>query len=171
MDAFEKVIAILLAVILMYIVPLNFNMQQMDTMSQSYVTKKTNEFVEAVRNNGYISISMYRDFAKELSNTNVLYDISLTHEHVSYEPVFDDVTGIYTNEIAVVNYDTYEEDIMEALGNEGYYYMSEGDYFSIVLYNRTPTMAGRLQQMLNRGTAPDKQILVTDGGRIRDENY
>lgn len=169
--AFEKVIAILLAALLMFIHPLFFIVQQIDMMSQSLVTKKTNEFVEAVRNNGYISTSMYREFAQELSDTGVLYDISMVHEHGSYEPVFDDVTGSYTNEIVVLYYDTFEEDIMEALGNDGYYYMSEGDYFSVALYNKTPTLAGKMYQMVFKNAAPEKQILVTDGGRIRDENY
>ena len=172
MDAFEKVVAIITMVLLMYIVPLFFIMQHTDSIIQSYVTKKTDEFVEVVRNNGYMSETMYRNYMKQLSSTNLVYDIQMIHEHCTYEPVFDEITNTFKNEIVPVYYKTYQEDILEELeSDKSTYYFSEGDYFSITLYNKTITLSGMMQRMLFGTTVSEKQIFVTDGGRIRDENY
>jgi Zn finger protein HypA/HybF involved in hydrogenase expression len=105
MKTFEHIVDIIAALILLFLFPLLFFGQKQDALTQSYVKSEVTEFVDDVRGKGYISKDMYDHFNYELSESGVVYDISMEHKHLNCEPeyrfrtvdeIIDDQNGSYT---------------------------------------------------------------------------
>lgn len=171
MNIASKYIAIILAVILMFFVPLNSMAQREDEIVQAYVTQETVRFTDAIKNNGYLTGDMYLSFTQNLSKTDNIYEIDLTYEHRVINPVYSE-DGVFQDKTATNYENTYSEDIKKALfQEEGIYYFQQGDYISVSVKNREKTLSAKLKELLYRIDMPDTQIYATYGGEIRDENY
>lgn len=92
MNSYIKVFAILLAVLLLYIYPIYTAFQQQDDISELVVLRATTAFVDAVRDKGYISPTMYTDFRQTIEATGLDFDVQMEHESKKYVPVYDDPT-------------------------------------------------------------------------------
>lgn len=169
-NSFSEVMMVIIACIIFFIYPIYSTAQKQDSILQSYVTNETTEFVDRIRTNGYISSDMYSVFEKKILQTNNSYEIKITHQHQIINPVYKE-NGIFTNNVKVSYTNTYEKEILNTLFNgSGSYRFSQGDYICIEIYNRNPTLAAKLQQVFY-GITGNKQIAVTYGGLIRDENF
>ncbi len=172
MNALEKVVGILLAVLLLFVVPMNYLAQKQDAITQSYVTAETTKFVDAIRNNGYLTADMYNEYLRKIDSTNNLYTIKMEHVHQVINPLYDEASGSFQDVTSTNYYNTYQEDILKELfEGSGTYHFSQGDYISVKVVNRNKTYAARLQQKIYAHEMTDIQIYVTYGGMIRDENY
>lgn len=169
MDSFSKIIAIFLAVILLFISPLLYMAQKQDSISQLYVLSETSKFIDSIKNSGYVSQNMYEDFIKKIDSTGNLYEIELTHCHKRVEPLVDINTNDILQDFSVFYYNTYEDEIFEAFDMGRDYYFNRGDYISIHVINSNKTMAVSLLENLLSRDIEDTQIIVTYGGMIRDE--
>lgn len=170
MNAFDKIICILLACILMFLFPTFYLAQKQDAINQVYVENKTVEFVNDIKNHGYITENMYNRYIERLGDTGNLYKIELVHSHTVVNPQYDESTGNFLDDYYTYEECAYQDDILKDLYEEsGTYYLRQGDYISIRVYNRTETFAGRMLRLI--GVTQKTQILVTYGGIIRDENY
>ncbi len=92
-DSLSKIFALVLAVLLLFIYPTKNEFERLDETSRIYVLTETSKFVDSVRNLGYITPVMYKEFASRLSSTNNLYEIKLEHRKKRYDPVYDDPTA------------------------------------------------------------------------------
>lgn len=54
-DSLSKIVAIVLAVLLMFIIPIKSEFERLDDISRIYVLNETTKFVDRVRNLGYIT--------------------------------------------------------------------------------------------------------------------
>jgi len=169
MNAFSKMIAILLSVILLFIAPLLYMAQKQDVISQSYISNETTKFIDSVKNSGYISLEMYLDYIKKIDATNNLYNIEIVHSHKVVEPIYDENTGDFLEDYYTYYYSTYQDEILETLDQGRDYNFSKDDLISITVKNRTKTIATRLMEIIYSSDIPDEQILVTYGGIIRDD--
>lgn len=61
-DIFSKVIALILAVVLLYIFPVESLLTRQDEITKVFVLNETAKFVDSVRNLGYITPLMYNQF-------------------------------------------------------------------------------------------------------------
>lgn len=179
-DIFSKVTALILAVMLLYIFPVENLLSRQDEITKVFVLNETAKFVDSVRNLGYITPLMYNQFLRVLSSTGNEYDVLMEHRHLSIDPVYTDPIDkmsfqhdFNTNEKAY-----YIEEILACLfppaaapPEDRYYYMSKGDYFSVYVYNKNKTAAAKVQQMLIMAELPVKRIVVKYGGMVRDEAY
>ena len=102
-DSLSKIIALFLAVLLLFIYPTKNEFERLDETSRVYVLTETAKFVDSVRNLGYITPLMYEEFANRLASTNNLYEIKMEHRKKRYDPVYEDPT-------AGVPIDTEDED-------------------------------------------------------------
>ena len=84
MNAVEKVVAILLAAVLLFICPIQIVAQKQDVVMQQYVTMETSYFIDSVRNLGYLSRQMYEEYKKKIDIGGTLYNVELTHYHMVY---------------------------------------------------------------------------------------
>jgi len=177
-DIFSKVIALILAVILLYIFPVENLLTRQDDITKVFVLNETSKFVDSARNLGYITPLMYNQFLHVLSSTGNEYNVLMEHRHVSIDPVYiDPVDNTSFQHDFNTNYKTYyTEQILDCLfpattapPEDRYYYMSKGDYFSVYVYNKNRTAAAKVQQMIIMAELPAKRIVVNYGGMVRDE--
>lgn len=169
MNSFSKIIAFLLAVIIMFIGPLLYMAQKQDAISQNYISKETSQFVDSIKNTGFISREMYQAFITKIDLTNNLYNIEIVHSHKIVEPLYDENTGIFLKNYRIYYRNTYQDEILDTFDQGKEYYFDRGDYISATVVNRTKTLAVKLMELLYRTDIPDEQILVSYGGMIRDE--
>lgn len=184
MNAFAKIISILIAVVLLFLCPIQYVAQKQDILIQQYVTTETSYFIDSVRNLGYITKQMYEEYIRRIELGNNLYDIELTHYHVVYykeegEQVDSDYgeTIVYQGE----QEDTYRRymcyytpDILEALYDEksGYIYkLNQEDYLTIKVKQRNKTFGKRLQELFLGVDFSDGNYVTVYGGLVRDEAY
>jgi hypothetical protein len=169
MNSFSKIIAFILAAIVMFLGPLLYMAQKQDSISQSYVSNETTQLVDSIKNTGYLSHDMYQNYINKIDNTNNLFKIEIVHSHKVVEPLYDDNTGTFLNDFDTYYTNTYQDEILDAFDQGEDYYFLQGDYISVTVVNRTKTLATKLMELFYRADIPDEQILVTYGGMIRDE--
>ncbi|MGB8455268.1 MAG: hypothetical protein WCD89_23420 [Anaerocolumna sp.] len=169
MNSFSKIVAFILVAIIMFLGPLLYMAQKQDSINQSYISNETTRFVDSIKNTGLMSREMYMDFIRKIDHTNNLYKIEIIHSHKVVEPEYDENAGVFLNDYFTYYTNTYQDEIVSAFDQGEDYNFSQGDYISITVVNRTRTLATKLMELFYRADIPEKQILVTYGGRIRDE--
>lgn len=169
MNSLDKIISIILIVLLMYILPVLYNAQKQDTITQSYVSNETTELVTNIKNKGYITVEMYQKFINKIDKTNNLYNVEIIHSHKLIEPLYDIETNVFLGDYTTRYYNTYQDEIMSSFDTDGIYYFKQGDFISVKIVNRNKTLATKLMEFMYSSSIPKEQIFVTYGGMIRDE--
>lgn len=164
MDIFGKMAAIIICVLLLFFWPLLYMAQKQEMIIETYVLSKTASFVENVKSTGCITKNVYKEWLRHLDQTGCLYDIKMER----MEPVFYQEDHI--EEYKEHKKSTFEDDILEAVyGEEEVYQMRQGDYFSVSIVNRTPTLAAKLMNMIYYKGSITGSVSVSLGGAVRDE--
>lgn len=144
-DAFSKITAILLCVIMMFIIPVYYMQEEAKRLSQTYVLQIITAFVDGVRNTGVIGSDDYNRMEAELHAAGEGYSATLTHSSHEYEEDNKDIKyfseEFYTQQI---------EDVLSA-GSE--YHLSKYDYLKAVVKNS------------------DGDVIAWYGGSVRYEAY
>ena len=86
-DTLQRFFAILVAVVIFFLLPLYIAFEKKDDISYSLALKITSNFVNDVKNKGYITRDMYNDFISDLAVTGNSYDIKMEHVAKKYYPV------------------------------------------------------------------------------------
>ena len=84
----QKIIDIIIAVLLMFLIPVTYFNIKKDNLIQVNTDRLTTEFVSQVSANGSINRDMYEKYSSDLSATNKLYQVDLTHEQTAFEPEY-----------------------------------------------------------------------------------
>ena len=127
-DAFSKIFAIMLAVVMMYIVPVFYMREESDRLKQTYVLETVISFVDSVRNTGILGQDNYNRLVDELRGLKDIYTIELTHCTHS----LDDVDG----ESYYFADEYYNSQIFEYFENGEDYLMAKADYLKVVVKNQ-----------------------------------
>lgn len=77
MDSLGRFIAIIVAILLVLLFPLQYIAQGQRESMDGIVTTYTTEFTNVARSQGYISLEMYEQFVNKLDQTKELYDVSI----------------------------------------------------------------------------------------------
>lgn len=164
MEAFSKIVAIFVAVILLFFAPLIYTAQKQDLILQTYVLSVTTAFVDTVKSTGKITKNLYNNFISQLDQTGNLYTIHLERSKKVFYPG-------EANDSYFVSYESsFEPDILTEIYEEsGVYHFNQGDYFSVQVYNRNQTFGQRLQGLLIGEAKKEPVIQVSLGGAVRDE--
>jgi hypothetical protein len=179
-DTISKIIALIISFMLFFIFPIENMLTRQDDIAKVVVLNETCEFVDSVRNLGYITPIMYKQYCQALSMTGNVYKVSMEHKHTTIDPVYlDPVDKTSFQHDYNKNYDiTYTKDILSTLlpdslshSGDNYYFLSKGDIFSVQVINTNKTAATKVQQMLLMSDLPVNRIVVTYGGMVRDEDY
>lgn len=115
-SALQKIIAAVVGVMIMFIIPVYIAFEKADDISYSLAVKLTQNFVDNVKNKGYISPEMYSDFVSGLYATNNTYDVEIEHVKKRYDPALyvyervEDVSGEVSKGklIRVLDYSRYQ---------------------------------------------------------------
>lgn len=180
MNSLIKIFAVLSAVLLLYLYPLSAAFDQQDDISELVALRATTAFVDAVRDKGGITPTMYNDFMTALAATGNSFDVQMEHDSKKYVPVYDDPTrpetfkGNYE-----VQYDAFfNSQILPVLFPDNRaakddpsrrYRMRAGDSFSVIVRNTNRTAGTLLFDFLNNTISPNEKIVIPYGGVVRNE--
>ncbi len=169
-DIFGRIVSLTIAVFSALSIILLTMTSIMDNIAQDVVDLRTNQFVDSVRTNGYMSQEMYLAYVNQLQATGNLYDIEMTHEHLTFVPVYSD-DGVFLNDYQTAYENTYEADIMEEIMADGMYEFSKGDYFYVKVSSKNVTIGGRVRSLLIGVLSKAGTITTYYGGVIRNEFF
>ncbi|MCP1161199.1 hypothetical protein [Bacillus infantis] len=179
----SKVFAVILAVLLLFFVPVYQSYQKQDDLAYQVAYQAVTNFVDNVRTKGYITPQMYEDFQRDLSvGSTILYKTEIVHEKKVYSPVYTDPTdpSTFTNEYQVDYDEFYWDQISPFLFDENsstpkkdrMYKLSAGDFFTVEIENMTKTKSTMLFDFLTGGLGGnDIVISIPYGGMVLNEDY
>ena len=144
---------ITVAVILIIFIPVIWINSKYSAVAVDLAKKTTEEFVDKITKNGYITQDDYVKFVSDLNKTGNVYDIELIHTQQKYEPDIErDANGVpvldgsgnpipIPGEVVVYTDKTYTDGIVDFWQNgklqnsnsSPIYFMEVGDGFAVQL--------------------------------------
>ena len=162
-DTFITVIAILLAVVLLVVVPLQVTSQRVDTMSKLDVDTLTSDFVEQIRTTGSLTKDDYYNFKQKLTSTGNTYDVNMEFKILDENPG-KKTTQVTRDKIGEnVYYSVYTAQVEKTLEdekNDGKYSLKEGDLVSVTVRNSSRTLSQTLKNIYYNVTGADIHIIA-----------
>ena len=183
MNAVSKIVAILLAIVVMIYLPTYQTFKKEEDLAYLRAYQAVTDFVDNVRMKGYITPAMYEDFQRELHlGSPVLYKVEMTHKHKVYTPVYTDPANInsFTGKYEVQYDEFYQDQILDYLfknpasANEKWMYkLEKDDFFQVVIENKNKFKSTMLFDFLtfNAGEENTTVIYVPYGGMVLNEDY
>ncbi len=138
-DSLSIVFAVMVALVIMFIVPLMDTWELQDNLSYVVTYAAVTDFVDTVRNTGYISMDNYQAFTNRLSSTGNRFSISMEHRAFSTVIASDMMTNI--NKYASAYLNTYTNQILDKLHSGQIYKLDMYDYFYVTVKNTNKTQA------------------------------
>lgn len=174
MDAFGKLVGIVLFVAFLFIIPVTKYTQHNDSIMNNFVASETNKFVSTVRNTGVITADQYNEFIEVLDSTNHVYNVEITHSSLIVNPEYTTSVaagGSTTNLTSEYYVNVYESTILKSLYEtpEAEYIMSKGDYISVKVSNKSKTLGTKMLELVFGHSINTPQIVAIYGGVIKDE--
>lgn len=154
-DSLIVVFSMILAVILMFVFPIMDTWERQDDISYMSVYANVVEFVDSVRNLGYITPTMYSQFLQSINATGNRYEVTLEHRKRIYQ--IDGYMNVYTTTI---------EEVLNS-GND-YTDMEAGDYFYVSVKNTNKTQSTLMKEVIFASRQETFKIGVPYGGMVRN---
>ena len=148
-DTLMTVVAIFLAVILMFLFPMLSVSERADDISQLAVQTAVSDFVDNSRSIGKITIENYENLLSALNATGNSYDVEMEvkvlDENVGKKSAWTNGEVIGEN----VYYSVYTSQILDTLvgNNPTDYLMKEGDIFACTAKNTNTTISQTLRSV------------------------
>ena len=154
----STIIAIIIAGILVFIIPLVTLTERSDNVTQENVKLIVEEFVTEIKNTGKLTRAMYQEFVNELDATgNNSYNIEMEIKHLDENPGKKTAQTNYTKIGENVYYSEFYTQILKQIGikvdneepsNEDTLLLKEGDIVYITVTNTNSTAAQTLKSSL-----------------------
>lgn len=146
-DSLITIVAIFLAVILMFIFPLMSIADRNDDIAETTVQAAVTEFVDSAKSTGKITIGEYSNFISKIEATGNTYDVEIEvkvlDENVGKKSAWTNGTVIGEN----IYYSVYTSQILNYINDSdagegsGVYTMKEGDIISVSAKNKNTTLS------------------------------
>lgn len=167
-DTLISVIAIALAVILMFVFPLMTMSDRSDDVAQLTVEVATTEFVDKIRTAGKITPDEYSKFKENIGSTGNTYNIEMEIK------IQDENPGKRTTEVSGkigenAYYSVYTSQIEKVLYAEkdNIYKLKEGDIISVSVNNTNQTLSQQLKNFFYTVIGKDTYtIAASHGGKV-----
>lgn len=177
-DNISVLLATIVFVILIVLFPIYNVATRQDSISSNIVTELTTEFVDSVRNKGYLAEEDYNNYLDELAKTGNMYDVELeAHKKKIVKDKGDLYTEAYEKDFTKDILETLEkeatnveENASEAIVLANCYQFNEGDRFYVRVKNTNMTQAQVLLFNIFRGV-DENRILVNYGGEVFTEEW
>ena len=156
-DSLSIIFAIIVSLLLMFLFPMIDTWEMQDNLSYTVAYSAVTDFVDTVRNTGFITEDAYNTFASKLEATGNTFSITMEHRE------FNEDLNAYLN--------TYTNEILDAI-EDGVYKLDKYDYFYVTIKNTNRTQSTILSDFLSGGAADNFKIGVSYGGivwSVRDE--
>jgi hypothetical protein len=167
-DILGRIFVIFLAVLLMFIYPLLDTWERQDDLSYMTVYSSVVEFVDSVRNTGFMTPEMLESLRYTLAATGNSYNIELERRSIMYVPSVSGIPEVvYKYEFTSQIQDALDQ-ITASQGSNGKYLFNKGDYFYVSVRNTNKTQSTIMKQFLYATNMPALKIGVPYGGLIRN---
>lgn len=173
----STVVALFVAAILLFIVPLMTLTERVDNVVEEKVKLIVDEFVTEVQNTGKLTRSMYQNLQNDLDSTGNTYDIQIEIQYLDENPGKKTVQANYTKIGENVYYSEYTTQILKKIGikvdnnpvDENYktIILKKGDFVYVSIKNDNSTAAQTLKSsFLNFSNAGEHKISADSSGMI-----
>lgn len=152
MESLGRMVAILLAVILLFLFPLRYDAMLQKETVESYVNQEMEYFFHQLSIKHYVDLSMYEEFKQHLNATGDLYTVTLE----SYVPT---VHNEFSN-----SYYEYEN-IIELLKKDSKVVFDAEDYLILTLRKDSESFYDRLTNLFLPMFA--SKVEITIGGSMQ----
>ena len=165
-DSLMTVVAVFIAVILMFLFPMLSVSERTDDISQLAVDTAVTSFVDNAASIGMITADDYDKLIQELNATGNTYDISLEVK------VLDENIGkktAWTNSEVIgenVYYSVYTAQINDKIINGNAYLMKEGDILSCEAKNTNETLSQTLRSVFYSISSNDAAQVAAQHSRM-----
>lgn len=181
-NSISKILAALLAVLLLYVYPAVEAAGKQDDLSRLAAYNTVTKFVDAVRTKGYITPTMYEQFQIELARTGNTYTIELEHMHKKYVPEYTDPMNedTFSGKFEAVWDGYYNDQVLNVLFPDSeldkhdparVYKLTAGDFFHVTCANTNRTPADIFMEWLQIDTSEGSSIFANYGGMVINEDY
>ena len=151
-DTLSILFAVIVSIIIMFIFPLLDTWELQDNLSYATTYATVVDFVDTVRNVGYISSDVYNAFSTRLGMTGNTF--SITMEHRKFLEDIGDYMNVYTNEIE------------HTLNTDGIYKLDKYDYFYVTVKNTNKTQATIIREFIYANQEESFKIGTAYGGIV-----
>lgn len=167
-DNIQIVVVAIIAIVIMFIFPVYVAYEKLDDITYALTLKYTMNFVDEVKEKGYISQEMYKDYLVALRSTGNSYDIQMEHGYERFDYVQENSSNNYTKTTEIFS----QNNIVEKLSTTGYYVMNKGDNFNVVIRNNNVTPATVIFNIITLNAAVKiERIYVNYGGAIKSTKW
>jgi len=170
-DTTISIIAIFIAAIVMFIVPLIFISDRSDDIAQLTAQTATANFVDDVIKSGKITMDDYNDFKNLLVTTGNAYEIDMELQVLDHNTAKVQEIGkntyysVFTNQIEEKLIDSDKSDD-GVLNDTGLLLLKEGDGISVTVRNRSLTLSQALKNVYYKIIGEDLHIIVATSSGI-----
>ena len=163
-----NVIAICLAVTLLFVAPLVALTERNDNVVQENVELLVNEFVTDVQNTGVITQAKYQSLENSLSATGNTYNVEIEIQHLDENPGKKTTQANYTKIGENVYYSDYTTQVMQQLQNGNKKIcLKQGDRIVVDVKNTNETQAQTLKgSLLSFSNVGQYKISASSTGMI-----
>lgn len=175
-DTVITIIAIFLAAILMFIVPMTTISNRTDDISDMVVETATIQYVDNIRTTGVLSTEDYQSFVNDISSTGNVYDVEFTLQVLDENPGKKVTQAEYTKIGENVYFNKYTTQVLSELeassSNEEAQaiLLKEGDIVSVKVKNTNLTIAQQLQNFFYTVTGNDVYAIGGQHGGVVTAN-
>lgn len=170
-DSLAVIFATIVAVLLMFIFPLMDTWERQDDLSYMLAYSLVVDFVDTVRNTGYMTSSMIANFEEQLAATGNTYEIQYEHREIVYMPDPTNPNSYKTGYLYHFNNDIEDaiaEDAIVHPNDPRYANFEKGDYFFVSIKNTNKTQSTIVKEFLYASTMETFKIGVPYGGMVRN---
>lgn len=166
------ILALFLAGILLFLVPLVTLTDRNDNVTQENVKLIVEEFVTEVKSTGKLTRAQYQELESELVATGNVYDIEMEIQHLDENPGKKTAQANYTKIGENVYYSEYTTQILKQIGiktdNEAVntsndtITLKEGDFINVKVKNQNSTAAQTLKSSFLGFSNADEYVIAAE---------
>ena len=160
-DTTVTIIAIFLAAVLMFLVPLVSITERGDDISQTVVQTAISNFVNEAATNGYISQISYDKLCSSLGATGNTYNIEIEVKKLDENPGKKSTitSGNLIGEN--VDYSVFTSTVLGKMRDDGKYVLNQGDKVIVTVNNTNTTLAQLFRNFMYKISGNEKAIGAT----------
>lgn len=168
-DSLSIVFATLVAAIIMFLFPMLDTWERQDDLSYMTAYTAVVDFVDATRNTGRITDTMYDNLVSTINATGNRFTIQMEHREYVLVPKKNETTGEVTG-YEMVYLTHYTDEITNVLDASGEYIdFNKGDFFYVSIKNSNKTQATMMKQSIYATNLETFKIGVPYGGQVKNE--
>lgn len=166
----STVIALFVAAVFVFVVPLVTLTERNDNVVQENVKLIVEEFVTDIKNTGELTQEKYQDFQNRLAATGNAYNVEIEIQYIDENPGKKLEQSNYTKIGENVYYSEYTSQILDKLDRSGEIILEEGDLVYVSVTNQNSTTAQTLKSSFLSFSNNGEYVISADSSGMVNVN-